>query len=435
MVKLRKKLFTFIALTICSVCFSLGGIYGIFYEAKTAKASVSTEDFYVHSAGIRLVNDKNGTGLRFQVRINGDLFDSLKETNSVAKTGVLFIPEVLCSGELTVGNAMARDIDTTGVWNKVNETEYASTAYIYDIPASQYGNKLIARGYIKYTDETVDYTTVSPATSMSDVAKTATEDQKAQVETYLVDNVTVKFKNSDGSIKETQTYNYGETITPPQIERVPDGYKFKGWCMKNGTAWDFENWTAQGNVSLYATFEQYAGKYIVAESAYETGIDVGGGQQFHKTTEIAPAKGFDNVYKYQSTEYNIHGMNFSSADLTKYSKVSFAVKTAMFNFSDVGAKELSGWMIFTLTQTSTATWDLVVTHNGETVYTKTGLNGAYATNGVYSNNALDAILFGNLPVEFYPISVDGDLTVYVSEVRGMPGDDFTIEQRNVIESR
>ena len=431
MKKKNLKILSIISLCIgCIGCIIGGiGVQGFSMPVK-ARAEIAADDFYVYSAGVRLVNDKNGTGLRFQTRMDADTYNQLQSANTVAKTGTLILPEIMYQNNLTVDNRSAMNIDTTDLWTKTEAgTEVYSIAYVYDIPVSNYGSKLLAASYVQYTDGTVDYTENSPATSMTDVAKTATAEQAAQVAPYIVESVTVKYKNADGSILETETYAYGDTLTPPEVSSVPDGYKFKGWCMKNGAAWDFENWTAQGNVALTATFEQYAGKYVIAESAYETGIDVGGGQQFHKTTEIASAKGFDNVYKYQSsTAGNIHGMNFSSADLTKYSKVSFAVKTASFNFNSETTKELSGWMIFTLTQTSTAMWDLKVTHNGETIYTKTGLNGAYATNGVYSNNALDAILYGN-PSGFYPQAKDGDLTVYVSEVRGMPGDGFTIEQK------
>ena len=156
----------------------------------------------------------------------------------------------------------------------------------------------------------------------------------------------------------------------------------------------------------------------IADSAYEAGVDVGGGSQFTATTEIAAASGFENVYKYQSsTQANIHGKSFSNADLTAYKTVTFALKTASFNFNQEATKEMGDWMIFTLTQTSTGTWNLVVTCNGETIYEKVGLNGVYATNDNYTNNALDAILYGN-PAGFYPQAKDGDLTVYVTEVRG-----------------
>ena len=156
----------------------------------------------------------------------------------------------------------------------------------------------------------------------------------------------------------------------------------------------------------------------IADSAYENGVDVGGGAQFTATTEISAPTGFENVYKYQSTESMIHGKSFCGLDLTEYTTVTFALKTASFNFNQEATKELDGWMIFTLTQTGTNTWSLVVTCDGETIFEKTGLNGAYATNENYTNNALDAILYGN-PSGFYPQAKDGNLTVYVTELRGI----------------
>ncbi len=95
------------------------------------------------------------------------------------------------------------------------------------------------------------------------------------------------------------------------------------------------------------------------------------------------------------------------------------MKTARFNFNGQTTKDFDGeWLVFTLTQTSTNTWDITVTYDGETVYEEKGLNGAYSTNENYTNNALDAILYGN-PSGFYPASKDGELTVYVTEVLGI----------------
>ena len=429
MKKKNLKILSVISLCVGCIGCIIGGFGSQgFLSPVKACAEITTDDFYVYSAGVRLVNDKNGPGLRFQTRMDKSVFTDLQNANAVSKTGTLILPQILYNDNLTVDNESALNIDTTDLWTVTEDgNEMYSIAYVYDIPVSNYGSKLLAASYVAYTDGTVDYTELSPATSMTDVANTATEEQKAQVAPYIVEEVTVKYKGINGEILENATYAYGEKLTPPAIN-VPDGYKFVGWCMKNGTAWDFESWAAQGNVALQATFEKYQGKYVIAESAYETGIDVGGGHQFHKTTEIAPAKGFDNVYKYQSTQANIHGKSFSSIELSKYSQVSFAVKTASFNMNSETSKSLNEWAVFTLTQTSTAMWDLVVTCNGETIYTKTGLNGAYSTNANYSHNALDAILYGN-PAGFFPQAVDGNLTVYVSELRGMPGEGFTVEQK------
>ncbi|MBO5027636.1 MAG: hypothetical protein J6C79_03820 [Clostridia bacterium] len=159
-------------------------------------------------------------------------------------------------------------------------------------------------------------------------------------------------------------------------------------------------------------------KDLVADSAYLAGVDING-SMFEATTEITAAFGFEKVYKYQSaTAANIHGMNFDGTNLDEYSKVYFALKTSKFNCNAEKTLEgLTDWLYFELTQTAANTWDIKITYGGEVVYSGTGFNGAYNSeaNPAYSNNAIDAILYGN-PSGFYPMAVDGDLTVYVSEV-------------------
>ena len=70
-----------------------------------------------------------------------------------------------------------------------------------------------------------------------------------------------------------------------------------------------------------------------------------------------------------------------------------------------------------LTQNNDGTWNIVVTSmDGDAIYSENNL-GAYkgANPGVYTNYALNAILYG-IPAGFYPY---GDpLTVYATEVRG-----------------
>jgi hypothetical protein len=140
---------------------------------------------------------------------------------------------------------------------------------------------------------------------------------------------------------------------------------------------------------------------------------------FGATTEIANAAGFEKLYKHVSSGENIHGMLYSGVNLDNYSMVTFAIKTANFNMNSEGANESNEWLVFTLTQVSPDTWDLVVTCNGATVFEKSGLNGAYNSeaNPAYSDNALDAILYGN-PSGFSPTGVNGELIVYVTELRG-----------------
>ncbi len=140
---------------------------------------------------------------------------------------------------------------------------------------------------------------------------------------------------------------------------------------------------------------------------------------FQKTDEIAKVPGFEKVNKYQGTGTNIHGGYFSGDNLDNYSLVTFAIKTAKFNFNNESTDTSNEWLVFTLTQTDTAVWDLVVTKNGETVYEKTGLSGNRETGGAYVYNALDTILYGLPSTGYSPWEVDGNVLVYTTELRGV----------------
>ena len=80
MKKKNLKILSIISLCIgCIGCIIGGiGVQGFSMPVK-ARAEIAADDFYVYSAGVRLVNDKNGTGLRFQTRMDADTYNQLKE--------------------------------------------------------------------------------------------------------------------------------------------------------------------------------------------------------------------------------------------------------------------------------------------------------------------------------------------------------------------
>ena len=191
---------------------------------------------------------------------------------------------------------------------------------------------------------------------------------------------------------------------------------------------DYVAWNVNNKVTMYITelrdisnVEEPEVELIgdmIADCAYEA-TQAG----FNETTEIATANGFEKVYKHTSTGDNIHGMLFSGLNLDNYTTVTFAIKTAQMKMNANGSNTSNEWLVFTLTQVSPDKWDVVVTCNGNVVHEEHGLNGAYnsAANPNYSDNALDAILYGN-PSGFCPQNVNGNLTVYVTELRGVPAD-------------
>ena len=152
---------------------------------------------------------------------------------------------------------------------------------------------------------------------------------------------------------------------------------------------------------------------IIQDCVYDTSVG------YTTTDDIEPANGFENVYKVVGSGEAIHGMHYCGINLDSYEVVTFAVKTAWFNLNGEMSDYSNEWLTLTLTQVSADTWDLVVTQKGETVYSKSGLRGAYNSeeNSAYSDNALDAIIFGN-PKGFAPWEYNGELVAYVTELRG-----------------
>ena len=103
----------------------------------------------------------------------------------------------------------------------------------------------------------------------------------------------------------------------------------------------------------------------------------------------------------------------SSADITGYEKVLFAVKTNEgFRFDTAGYVETTDWLTFTLTQNDDATWNVVVVNeSGTTVHSVNNLKGS----------TLLAVLWSSLTQGYFPrtITADKNLSVWATEVRGI----------------
>lgn len=147
--------------------------------------------------------------------------------------------------------------------------------------------------------------------------------------------------------------------------------------------------------------------------------------------------GFDKVWKYDqvctnvsSTRYlYVHGANFSDKPLNAAAKIRFAMKTNhKMNFNFKKFDESHDWLIFTLTQVKKEKWSLVVEDlNGAEVYNSASdantqyglLDGSCETNGVYIDNALNSILFGNCKGFGAQAELGKELYTYVTEIRAV----------------
>lgn len=141
-------------------------------------------------------------------------------------------------------------------------------------------------------------------------------------------------------------------------------------------------------------------------------------------SEMEAPDGYESVKEGQFTD-NMHGKVFSAADLTDYQEVHFALKTDRdFNFDNSSTYSGHGWIFFTLTNNGNETFNLkAVDENGTTLCEASNLNGHRDDTSVYSNNALNAILYGN-PGRGYSPCGSGTINVYVTELIG------TLEAQN-----
>lgn len=139
------------------------------------------------------------------------------------------------------------------------------------------------------------------------------------------------------------------------------------------------------------------------------------------TTEEIPS-GYEKVWQYKGMYgegYYIHGQAYSAVSLTEYSSVNFAIKTTGTFKLDDGTTQTGIWLYFNLTQSGENLWDVTVKNVAGTIlYKGAGLSGYYGKSTVYTNNALNAILYGLRQTGFYVIG-NADTMTYFTEVRGV----------------
>lgn len=228
-------------------------------------SSYAEAEYYVGGASVRYDwTNADKTGIRFQMLIKKEIYDSLVEKyGENFLTGTLIIPEDKLGGaELTKQTASVDDTDTTGKWSvkTIGGEEYMeSWTYLYGIPEHSYNRGLSARGYldlngkIVYTDNTIVRSLAGVAyaeKNMEGVSQEKVEMLNKYLKTY-----TVQFADENGEVYSTiasQSVVYGEKITVP-TEPTKDGFVFAGWTL-NGKPFNPATDSVKGNMVLKATF-------------------------------------------------------------------------------------------------------------------------------------------------------------------------------------
>lgn len=407
-----KKLLTYLlgvtfAVVLAIACVTLG-------VNNKANAAETADDFKVSSIGIRLQDNAVDTGVRFGVRIKSEL---LEKTG--AKVTLYVLPQMFYAegAHLNAGAATAQSVELVGEWEADGDYKNGYV-YIYDFPASNYGVKLLAEACLTYTENgaTVSkWTAVSAAYSLTDVAKTAKDGGKTGVDNYIIENARITYKNADGTEIKNETLAYGAALNYPAAAVIKNKTQ-RGWVTSKGSAWN-TSWTAQGNMTLTAT---YLVGEIITEKTYSTCKD-GSHKAYESAAKIALPEGYEKVWQAPlSSNGQKHGMYMPSNDLSGYSEVNFAIKTGdryLFGGSVAEIKKLKNWIYFNLTQNSNGTWNLVATSDGTDVWTAEGLT-ANNNAGEYTKNALSAVLYGDPNKGYTPLGTGGE-NFYFTELRGI----------------
>ena len=341
-----KKL-SLLAFCAAGVMIASGGVMQLYTAKAASLTGVSVRDFYVSGAGVRLNADENGKGVRFHTLMSDEIYAKLGDGYT---TGTLILPELLYNGDLSVTTDKVMDIDTTGMWYE-SETDgfMQSTAYVYGIPESNYGVKYVSVSYIKDNTGAYVYSAEGPATAMTDVAKQAIAEDETLTDVltdYIVDEVTVTYVYEGNT--QAQTYAYGAQMTPPE-EANKTGYNVV-WTMKNGQAWDFEDQTATGNVTLTANYTQKQSA-LQNPTASEEAAPEGYG-----CVSTAPFNQTDTSYM------------FADMDITGYTQLKFKAKGSVGTYLGSGSGYVglsTDWREVIVTNNNDGTWKVTLTGYGD----------------------------------------------------------------------
>lgn len=238
------------ALLAAVMCLCIAAFGFSFNKANAeAETTITAEQFKLKGASVRYVDDTYSAGVKFHVLLDETVYSGLSDA---AKTGVKLCPTSLLGDEdiKTSDNAniIDREAKTSGWFDSVTDTGMKElVVYVYDIDAKYYGTDIAVVGYIA-DGELTAYTEIKTA-SLASVAQKAAENEaddtkKEQLKGYYT--FTLNVYNSDKTLKETSSVEYGAKLTAPEDDVC-------GWYNKGETAkWNFETDTVKGNVSLYA---------------------------------------------------------------------------------------------------------------------------------------------------------------------------------------
>ncbi len=224
---------------------------GLFMQPTQTASAASEKDLKnptIVGASVRYA--KNGeaatsNGIRFAYTFDSSVIDVSKVQNM----GILLIPSVGLSGELTQATQDAEDVQfikdgvkvhnyNVGEWAngkftvKAEGTAYGMFAYVYNLPTEAYNADFTCVGYYQLKDGDMIYTAAEER-SMAYVANKALQDasytnetQKASLESFLLDYTVTYVAGEGTATMASETLEYGKAFT---ATATLDGYDFDFW--------------------------------------------------------------------------------------------------------------------------------------------------------------------------------------------------------------
>ncbi len=460
MKKFLKKIGLSLAAMACVLCAGFGFALGSSDKTQAADAAeIAANEYYFGGAGVRLKNDAHGSGIRFHTHLNPSVYSQIKES------GTLMIPEIRFDGSLTVedlnnepkykpahvvtkGTVDGEEVDLWYDYTVDGNSYKRSTAYLYNIPEASYGARVVAVSYVKYegSNEYI-YTPVEIKKSMTDVATEVSnsagvsEETKAQVAPYMVDDVTLTYVLPDGSTQKERVA-YGAQVSGPTYDK--DYYVISEATDQYGNAVNLANY----NATLPVTIDvQFLTKKTVTKQWIKDGYPATNearawqnGSTATTVTEGIP-NGYSSVlrldwYQQSTSQWKAGGNpfyrgNYDQTDISAYERLTFGWKletngTAVIKFLNGTIAEgkttvANEWIFIDLVQTSANVWSVTVTNvDGEVYYTRDGITRG--TSG-FSNNvdSIASLLFQSesTSIQLLPCaSTESTASVYMTEVIG-----------------
>ena len=247
MKNIKKWLIT-ICMFIAVMCF--GFAISSFVNVQTASAE-STNNFYVEGAGVRIIDDEKGGGIRFALMMSETYFDKKVEGKDNVSLGALIVPTDLLPADMDFERAInyvegskIKNVELpANYWtaDKDNEGYLESYVCIYDIPQESYNRDLTCVGYItingdtQYTSPCVRSFTYVADKAIKDPNSDLSDEQKEYVSRYLTtETVTVQnqFGNYQISVKNGQTLS--DVIYADENCKVTEGYDYDTYTLENG---------------------------------------------------------------------------------------------------------------------------------------------------------------------------------------------------------